>query len=56
MGNLEPSLVRKDPYWTQGVVFNMRHFRSIWFGGKLLCGILTSRMWLLLMVVLEGKP
>ncbi len=32
---------RKDPYWTQGVEFNLRHFSTIWSCGKLQCAIHT---------------
>jgi len=42
---VEPFTFRKDPYWTQGVEFNSRHFSTIWSCGKLRCGIFTKLMW-----------
>jgi hypothetical protein len=42
-GNMKDSLFRKDPYWTQGVEFNLRHFSTIWSCGKLQCAILDDR-------------
>ena len=41
---VEPFTFRKDPYWTQGVEFNSRHFSTIWSCGKLRsCSISQSR-------------
>jgi hypothetical protein len=44
-GIMKHVLFRKDPCWTQGVEFNLRHFTTIWCCGKLQCVTLTSRRW-----------
>ena len=44
-GNLKHSLFGKTRTWTKSVEFNLRHFSTIWFGGKLQLGALTSRRW-----------
>ena len=45
VGKVKHSFFGKTRTWTKGVEFNLRHFSTIWFGGKLQLGALTSRRW-----------
>jgi hypothetical protein len=52
-GPRETFTFRKDPYWTQGVEFNLRQF--VQFGSVVnYCGILTSRRQICVYVHIVG--